>query len=242
MSLNPKTIRLDKFLSSKGLASRRKISQFLEENKVSSNDIRLKKPGDRIDPQKDTILVNDRKIEKPTLEYWLVNKPKGIISTARDENGRKTVVSLVSSQQRLFPVGRLDKDTTGAIILTNDGDLANKLTHPRYHLPKTYQVEIQGQVLAKKLEMIKKGVPLDDGSTAPAKARIIKTNKQKTTLEIILFEGRNRQIRRMCQALLLTIFSLKRVSIGPIMLADLKEGTCRRITKNELSLLKKNKN
>jgi 23S rRNA pseudouridine2605 synthase len=235
MNLNQKTIRLDKFLSSKGLASRRKISQFLEKNKVSSNGTRLTKAGSRIDPQS-TIFVNGKKLKKPILEYWLVNKPKGVISTAKDEAERKTIVSLVDSTQRLFPVGRLDKDTTGAIILTNDGQLTNKLTHPKYHLPKTYQAEIEGRIIPKKLEMIRNGVPLEDGQTAPAKTKIIKENKQKTILEITLFEGKNRQIRRMCLALGLPLLSLKRVSIGPLELANLKIGSARKLTKKEICL------
>ena len=232
------TIRLDKFLSSQGVASRRNISRFLKTNTVTINDNKAKKPGLRIDPEKDIISINGSKTIKPILEYWLINKPKGIISTAKDENERKTVVSLVRSDKRLFPVGRLDKNTTGLIILTNDGDLTNKITHPKYHLPKTYQLEILGEVSLKKLEMFENGVPLEDGTTAPAKVRVLKISPRITFLEITLFEGRNRQIRRMCKVLLLVISSLKRMSIGPIKLGNLKEGAGRQLTKKELVMLK----
>jgi len=239
VDLTENTIRLDKYLSSQGIASRRNVSHFLKTNLVVVNDNKAEKSGLRIDPKKDKITINGESVKKPILEYWILNKPKGVISTAKDENERETVVSLVKSTQRLFPVGRLDKSTTGLIILTNDGDLTNKITHPRYHLAKTYQAEIAGKVPLQKLEMIKNGVPLEDGTTAPAKAKVLKENPQSTLLEITLFEGKNRQIRRMCQALLLSLYSLERISIGPIKLKNLKQGVCRQLTKKELFLLKK---
>ncbi len=238
MDSDNNTIRLDKHLSSQGIASRRKISQFLKNNLVLINEVKTEKPGFRINPEKDKITINGKGIKAPVLEYWILNKPKGVISTAKDENQRDTVVSLVESDQRLFPVGRLDKNTTGLIILTNDGDLTNKITHPKYHLPKTYQAEISGKVPSQKLEMIKNGVPLEDGITAPAELKVLKLSPQKTVLEITIFEGKNRQIRRMCKALLLGLYSLRRISIGQLRPKNLKQGTARQLTEKELSLLK----
>lgn len=188
----------------------------------------IKNPATKIDPDKDEIKINRQKIqEKEDFVYILLNKPKGVVSTVTDEFGRRTVLDLVKVSQRVYPVGRLDADSRGLIILTNDGDLTLKLTHPRFHIEKTYEVLIPGEVSAEQLLALQNGVMLKEGKTAPAKV-IIKWKKfNRTLLEITLSEGRNRQIRRMCGKLNLEVLDLKRTAIGPIKLENLIEGSFR---------------
>ncbi|HLL60826.1 MAG TPA: pseudouridine synthase [Candidatus Nitrosocosmicus sp.] len=233
------TIRLDSYLSGQGYASRRKIEEFLKENKVMINGQPGREPGFRINPLRDKILINGQPVYKPQLEYYILNKPKNVISTSLDEHSRRTVVSMVPSKERLFPVGRLDAESSGLILLTNDGDLANKLTHPKYHIPKTYEVLILGGIPETKLQKLRTGVRLRDGMTAPADVIIIKHIGDKTFLKITLYEGRNRQIRRMCGLLGLDLIDLKRISIGPIELGNLRPGQSRKLTKQEVDELKK---
>jgi 23S rRNA pseudouridine2605 synthase len=164
----------------------------------------------------------------------MVNKPAGVLSTARDTHGRPTVVSLVPGERRLYPVGRLDRDTTGLILLTDDGDLAHRLTHPRFEVPKTYRVMVAGGPVAQSvLQALGNGVELDDGPTAPARVRLIGPD----TLELTIREGRNRQVRRMCQAVGHPVRSLERVRFGPLELGKLERGAYRRLTAREVQAL-----
>lgn len=233
-------IRLNKYLASIGLASRRKITELIKKEKVKVNNLITIEPGVKINPQKDKITFdgNDIVSKNTRLTYLILNKPKGIISTASDEMGRKTVLSLVNTKDRLYPVGRLDSESVGLILLTNDGELTNKLTHPRYHINKTYHVLITGKVPQGKLNTLRRGVILKDGKTASAEVRIVMNNIKSTLFEIVLHEGKNRQIRRMCAALKLNIISLKRVAIGPIELGNLKPGESRPLTDAEIAILK----
>lgn len=239
--MDPKnqTQRLDKFLSNSGYSSRRSIKKLLKENEVTINGKRTLESGTRIDLSKDDIRINGAKIKKDQFVYYLLNKPKGIVSTTSDEFDRENVVDLVPESYRVYPVGRLDKDTHGLILLTNDGELTHKLTHPKFHVPKTYVLEIEGSVSEQKLNKLKKGIILSDGITAPAKAKIIKQKERQTIIEMEIYEGRYRQIRRMCQAIFLNLTDLKRIAFGPIKIGSLREGEHRVLISSEIQSLKK---
>lgn len=166
-------------------------------------------------------------------EVWAVNKPAGVVSTAREPGGRPAVVELVSSEARLYPVGRLDADSTGLLLLTNDGELANRLTHPRYEVPKAYRVELRRPPSERDLRRLASGVELEDGPTAPAEVRRLGERE----VEIVLREGRNRQVRRMAEAVGNEVVALRRVRFGPIELGGLAEGEARRLSEDEVALL-----
>jgi len=232
------TERLNKYLANLGICSRRNVENFLKENNVTVNGKRVIEPGIRINPASDTILLNGNKINKPKFVYYLLNKPKGIVSTTSDEFGRKNVISLIHINERIYPVGRLDKDTSGLLILTNDGELTNHLIHPRYHVDKVYRLKINGQASEAQLKALRNGVFLDDGITSPAKASILKIKGRASELKMIIHEGRNRQIRRMCETVGIHLLELQRTKFGPISLGELKEGEYRALTEKEISLLK----
>ncbi|MSU76138.1 rRNA pseudouridine synthase [Patescibacteria group bacterium] len=225
-------MRLVKRLANAGVASRRKSEELIAAGKVKLNGEIVKDPAHSVSEQ-DTIEVSGERLVADELETYLVNKPKGVISTASDEKGRKTVTGLVSSRARLYPVGRLDSDSSGLILLTNDGALANKLTHPRYEVPKTYQVELRGRITEEAIDALKGGVKLDDGKTAPADVVVKKRSKSGSILELTIHEGRNRQIRRMGDAVGFPVLKLTRVSLGPLKLGKLQPGEYRELTRAE---------
>lgn len=231
-------IRLDKHLANLGVCSRRAVDALLEENHVTINGKRVTKSGTRLDPVKDTLLINGEKPKRPALKYYLLNKPKGYISTTADERSRKNVVSLVKTNERIYPVGRLDKDTTGLLILTNDGELTNLLTHPRYHIAKTYRLAINGTVSQEQLTRLRNGMLLDDGPTSPAEVKVIHKNSQETILTMTIHEGRNRQIRRMCAEVNLDLKELERIAIGTLRDSQLKTGQYRELSRSEINMLK----
>ncbi len=233
------TIRLDKFLSNAGVLSRRAIKQFLKKETVTINGKRSTESGIRLDPTKDIVLLNGKPIKKSELVYFALNKPKGIISTTSDEQNRNTVVSLIPTKERIYPIGRLDKDTHGLLLLTNDGELTHQLIHPKYHVPKIYRLNIQGKVNSVQLKLFRTGVMLDDGITLPAQTEVISHIKNVTVLQVILHEGRNRQIRRMCESVRMQLLDLQRISFGPIKLGFLKLGQSRNLTQEEVESLKK---
>lgn len=237
MKQKDNTIRIDKFLSSNGAVSRRGVEMFLKQNNVTSDGIRITQHGARINP-KSKILINGKAIQKPHKVYFMINKPKGIISTASDEFGRKNVVSLIKTAERIFPIGRLDKDTHGLLLLTNDGELTNQLIHPRYHIPKIYQLTIKGQIFPPQIDKFEKGIELEDGMTMPAKLNIIQRRKDATICEVTIFEGKKRQIRRMCEALNLPLTDLQRIQFGPLKLDNLKTGDFRELSYKEIESLK----
>lgn len=236
--MNNQTIRLNKYLANYGIASRRDIKKLLKTMTITINGEQAQEPGQRITPYKDIIYVNGKKLLPPKIVYYLINKPKGVISTTADERGRKNVLSFVPTDERIYPVGRLDKDTTGLLILTNDGELTNRLTHPSFHVPKTYRAVVQGKVAPEQLRALRNGVLLDDGITSPATIKIIQINNQQTILEFVLHEGRNRQIRRMCETVGIKLLELDRIKFGPISKGNLKMGTYRQLTPKEISSLK----
>ncbi|OQA83558.1 MAG: Ribosomal large subunit pseudouridine synthase B [Microgenomates group bacterium ADurb.Bin238] len=231
-------IRLNKYLSQQGLASRRQADTLISEGKVLVND-QPAKLGTTIDPDKDTVKFLGKVVasNKPELETYLVYKPLGYVSTTSDPQGRPTVTSLVKSSTRLYPIGRLDQDSEGLILLTNDGDLAYRLTHPKHHVPKTYHALVTGNVTPAKLNRLRRGVMLKDGRTAPAQIEMIRPQGNKSLLSITIFEGRNRQIRRMFSTQKLEVEKLKRVSIGELELGDLKPGNSKKLDTKDLSSL-----
>jgi 23S rRNA pseudouridine2605 synthase len=234
------TIRLDKYLANNGVCARRAVEALLKEKIVSVNGKRVDEPGIRVDPEKDSVIINGIQVKKPNLVYFLLNKPKGYISTTSDERSRKNVVSLIKTTERIYPVGRLDKDTTGLLILTNDGEFTNKLTHPRFHIKKTYRLTIQGLVNNNQFECLKNGVKLKDGITHPAEITNTILSSNQTIFDLTIHEGRNRQIRRMCQALNLKLIELERISIGSFSDPKLLRGTYRSLTSLEIKTITAN--
>lgn len=237
---DPQAIHIIKFLATSGVASRRKVQELISEGRVQVGGRVVTNAGLLINPQKDEVLVDDKKItnsQEPV--YIILNKPKGIVSTASDEYGRADVVSLVKSSVRLYPVGRLDQSSTGLVLLTNNGELANRLTHPRYHTPKTYQLVVAGKVREDQLNKLRNGIFLKEGKTAPAEVEIIKQDPKRAVLEVVLYEGKNHQVKRMAAALGLDVISLKRIAIGPILLGDLKLGEYRDLSIDEVKNLKR---
>lgn len=237
--MEDQSIRVNKYLANLGICARREVKKLLKVQKLLVNGAQVTEPGTRVNPYVDTITLNGKKIKPPTLVYYVINKPKGIISTTADEYGRDNVTKLIPTQERIYPVGRLDKDTTGLLILTNDGELTNKLTHPKYHVDKVYALTIHGIITREQLRALRRGVLLDDGITAPAEVKIIRENNFKTLVHMTIHEGRNRQIRRMCGTVGVNLKELKRIAFGPIPLANLKEGKYRELTEKEVSTLKK---
>lgn len=229
-------MRLAKFLANSGVASRRAADQIIQRGRVTVAGQVVTDPARDVDAGSD-VAVDGQPIGKREQELvvYAVNKPAGVVSTASDPQGRRTVVSLVQTPQRLYPVGRLDADTTGLILLTNDGDLAHRLTHPSFEVDKTYRAVVQGApVREQALRALRAGVELEDGITAPARVTRVKPD----TLEITIHEGRKRQVKRMCQHVGHRVVSLQRVRFGPLMLGDLALGAHRKLSANEVSLLR----
>jgi 23S rRNA pseudouridine2605 synthase len=228
------TIRIDKFLSGNGFVSRRGVKQFLKTESVTVNGERVRESGTRISPE-DDVRVNGAKIKQKGFVYFILNKPKGIISTASDEFDRKNVTDLIDTDERIYPVGRLDKDTHGLILLTNDGQLTHKLTHPKFHVTKTYRLVLSGHPTEAKLDKLRNGIILTDGITLPAKVKVVKQTESQTIVEMEIFEGRYRQIRRMCDAIFLKLVDLERIKFGEIKIGDLREGKYRKLMSYEVS-------
>jgi 23S rRNA pseudouridine2605 synthase len=228
-------VRLAKYLAHAGVASRRAATEIVRSGRVAVDGARELNPAREIVGQR--VALDGREIaglEQPVV--YALNKPLGVVSTAHDTHGRETVVELIDTEERrLYPVGRLDADTSGLILLTNDGELANLLTHPRYEVAKTYRVSVSGGAVgARALRRLREGVELDDGRTAPADVTLL----APTTLEIVLREGRKRQIRRMCTAVGHPVTALERVRFGPLELARLRSGGFRRLSEAEVASLR----
>ena len=227
-------MRLNRFLAHAGVASRRGAEKLIAEGRVAIAGEIVTDPARDVDASSG-VAVDGEPVAPESLEVHMLNKPKGVVSTARDTHERKTVVDLVPSQRRLYPVGRLDADTTGLILLTNDGDLANLLTHPRYGVPRVYRARVEGGRLSKNdLKLLREGVELDDGRTRPAKAREVRPG----VVELELMEGRKRQVRRMLEAIGHPVTSLERIAFGPLRLTGLALGKHRRLTAAEVERLR----
>lgn len=232
-------MRINKFLAEQGIASRRRADEMIAAGRVKINGIEATLGASVEDG--DEVLLDDVPVlaaEKKE-EYYIMNKPKGVICTVSDDRGRKTVMDLLPENAgRVFPVGRLDYETEGLLILTNDGDLAFRLTHPTSEIPKTYLARIAGTLTEKDLNPIRSGVELDGVMTKKCKAHIVETNKAYTKVHITITEGRNRQVRRMFEAIGKTVEFLKRISIGKLKIGGMDRGAVRSLTDEEIAYLK----
>ena len=230
--------RLQKFMASCGIASRRKCEELILSGKVKVNGVIVKELGVKVNGNKDKIEYNE-KIIKPEEKkvYIILNKPEGYITSVKDEKNRKTVLDIVKVKERIYPIGRLDYDSSGLLLLTNDGDIYNKIIHPRVEITKKYIAVVKGEFKKQELEKFKNGVDIGGYITAKAEIKVLKYEDDKTTVEIGIHEGKNRQIRKMCAALNHNVLALKRISIGKIKLGNLKRGEYRALTKEELNYI-----
>ena len=233
-----KKVRLQKFLADAGIASRRKAEALIAEGKVKVNG-RAASVGDSVDPRRDTVLCGGARVEPASEKrYIMLNKPRGYITTMSDEQGRKCVSDLVRSVgARVYPVGRLDRESEGLLLLTNDGDFANSIIHPSHHVSKTYRVTIHGAVTEEQLSSITAGMMLDGQKTLPAEVSVFSKQEGREVLELTIYEGRNRQIRRMCEELGLEVARLRRIRIGGVKLGMLPPGKWRELEAFELKAL-----
>ena len=231
-------IRLQKYLSEAGVASRRKAEEMIRSGAVKVNGA-VAQIGDSVDPKKDTVLVKGKKVIKQgEKRYILLNKPRGYVTTTDDDLGRKCVLELVKDvKERIYPVGRLDRVSEGALIMTNDGAFANAMMHPSKHVPKTYRVTVRPEPTSEQIDILASGVELDGRMTAPADVFIVSKEEGRAVLEIVLREGRNRQIRRMCESQNLEVARLRRIAVGPIKLGMLQTGQWRDLTPAEVESL-----
>lgn len=234
-------VRLQKYLAMAGVASRRAGEQMIREGRVKVNGQTVTEMGVTVEPAVDQVEVDNRLVTPVAKkEYILLYKPVGYVTTLKDPYGRQTVKDLVKEVgTRVFPVGRLDLDTSGLLLLTNDGELANRLTHPSFGVEKEYLARVHDLPGSDVLHKLEKGVKLDDGYTAPAKVRLIKGSRPTSSLSLTIKEGRNRQVRRMLEAVNHPVVSLRRVRLGPLTLTGLKNGQWRRLKNEEVKALKR---
>lgn len=240
--------RLQKVIAHAGIASRRDAEEIITAGRVTVNGKVATELGTKIDPRRDRVAVDGKVVRAEKFVYILLNKPKGVVTTLEDPRGRKTVADIVAKiPERIYPVGRLDYNTEGLLIMTNDGDITHALTHPSHEIAKTYLAKVEGFPPEEKLDKLRVGIKLEDGVTAPAKINIVDIDREKklTTLEIIIYEGKNRQIRRMCEAIGHPVKNLKRIQYAFLTLEGLRRGQYRQLLPQEveeLKLLGKKKN
>ncbi|MCR5485882.1 MAG: rRNA pseudouridine synthase [Clostridiales bacterium] len=231
-------IRLQKYLSESGVCSRRKAEELIAAGKVKING-HPAEIGAKVDPKSDIVTVSGKKVsgkEKPI--YIMLHKPRGYITTLSDERGRKCVTELLSGiKERVYPIGRLDRDSEGLLLLTNDGEFANLMMHPKHHIPKTYRVTVRPDISDKQIHQLSVGIPIEGRMTAPADVRLIEKTEGRAVAEIVLYEGRNREIRKMCEALELEVARLKRTAVGSLKLGMLPTGKWRELTPDEVERL-----
>ena len=224
------TIRLQKFLATSGVASRRKSEELIRNGRVSVDGVTVTEMGIKIHPIRQKVCVDNKQItskEKRPV-YILLNKPRGVVTTLSDPQGRPIVTSLLKDiDKRVFPVGRLDIDTEGALLMTNDGDLAHKILHPRFETTKTYEAMVKGRISRNHISLLESGIMLEGRKTSPANITVIKQNERTALLRITIHEGRKRQVRKMCQAVGHPVLHLKRVAYGKLKLGSLKSGRYR---------------
>lgn len=234
--------RLQRILAAAGIDSRRNCEQLILQGAVRVNGKIVDTMPAFADAEKDIITVDGRRIQRPRKVYFLLNKPKGVICTNEDPGGRRKAIDLIDCRERIFCAGRLDTDTTGALILTNDSVLADRLTHPKYNLEKTYLVTVRGKVTPEIVEKIKKGVWLSEGKAAPSKIKIVKAAEKESTLEIKIKVGMNREIQRIMAKFGFKIRALKRTRIGRISIERIAVGGYRQLTSSEIDYIKMEKN
>lgn len=235
---NKNEIRLQKYLSECGVASRRKSEELIAQNKVKVNG-HPAKIGDKVNPYKDLVTVAGKRVSKVNEKHYIMlHKPRGFVTTVNDEMGRKTVMQLVKDvKTRIYPVGRLDKDSEGLLLLTNDGEFTNAMTHPAKHVPKTYRVTVRPSISDEQLQAMRDGIEIDGRKTLPAEVQVITQEEGRVVLELIIHEGRNRQIRKMCEALGLEVARLRRTAFGPLKLGMLQQGKWRELDEIEVAKL-----
>ena len=234
--------RLQKVLAQAGIASRRDAEKIILEGRVKVNSKIIKELGTKVDPQKDKITVDGKKIVAEKKKYYLFNKPKGVITSLSDPEGRKSILDYVKKfPQRVFPVGRLDYNTEGLLLLTNDGELSQLLTHPKHNINKTYRVDALGIINEETLDKLRIGVTLEDGVTAPAVVNLVEYQHEKnlTIFDITIHEGRNRQVRRMCDSIGHSVRNLKRTKFADLSLKGIKRGGFRELENDEVKNLYK---
>ena len=239
-------IRLQKYLAECGIASRRKAEEYIQEGKVQVNGKVVTELGVKINPEKDIVYFNNKKVAKQNENiYILLNKPIGYVTTTKDQFNRETVLDLIKGiNKRIVPVGRLDMYTSGALILTNDGDFTYKVTHPSHEITKTYVATLRGIVTYEEMEKLKSGVEIEDYLTRPAKVKILKTDTEKniSRIEITIHEGKNRQVRKMCEAIGRNVMALHRSKIGNIGVEYIKNSDIRKENQSFLIYFKSNYN
>ncbi len=235
-------MRINKYIASCGVASRRKAEELILDGKVKVNGKIIEELSYKVDENKDMVEVNNVKITlDEKLVYLLLNKPEGYITTVKDQFDRPSVIDLLSDvKERVFPVGRLDYETSGLLLLTNDGDLTYKLTHPKHEIDKTYVAKVKGILTEDEMKNFREGLYIEDYKTAPAKLKVLDSDgvKNISTLEIKIHEGKNRQVRKMCKAINHPVLRLKRVAMGKINLKNCKVGEYRYLTEDEIRYLK----
>jgi 23S rRNA pseudouridine2605 synthase len=229
--------RLQKVLAAAGIASRRASEELIVDGRVQVNG-EVAVLGRKVDPERDVVTVDGERVNvDPDRVYLMLNKPQGVVTTVDDPEGRPTVMDLINLPQRLYPVGRLDQDTEGLLLLTNDGELTNALTHPSFGVERVYVALVPGPVRGRTLAQLRDGVELDDGLARPVRARVLETQRSKALVEVVMTEGRKREVRRMLGALGLQVERLARVSYGGVELGDLRQGKWRFLNHAEVSLL-----
>lgn len=234
--------RLQKVLARAGLASRRQIETWIISGRIKVNG-RMAVLGQRVDPAQDVVEVDGSPMPlRAELVFYLLNKPVGIVSSAADPEGRRTVLDLMDVSQRVWPIGRLDIDTEGALIITNDGDLTLRLSHPRYGVPKTYVADVQGAVGARTIKQLSRGIALSDGMTKPAEAVLLERSNAGSLVQLRVVEGRNHLVKRTFEAVGHPVKRLVRTAVGPVELGRLKPGTSRRLSMEEIRALYRSSN
>ena len=233
-------VRLQKMLADCGVDSRRKCEELIRRGNVKVNG-KVAVIGDKVDPYTDKVYVKGKRVTaaaKPKYRYIMLNKPRGYVTTMSDERGRKCIKELIGDiEERVYPIGRLDKETEGMLLLTNDGDFANHIMHPKKHINKVYRVTVRPAITEEMVDKLQTGIVLDGRKTAPAQVRVVTKQEGRVVLEIVLREGRNRQIRRMCESLGLEVARLKRIAVGTVKLGGLKQGMYRDLSADEVKRL-----
>jgi 23S rRNA pseudouridine2605 synthase len=229
--------RLNRYLAACGLGSRRGVETLVAEGRVAIDGVVADSPGQRVE-EGATVTVDGDPVAPDTHVYVLLNKPKDVVTTVRDTHGRPTVIELVGADRRLFPVGRLDAETTGLLLLTNDGELAARLMHPRHGVEKTYEATVRGAVTGATAARLAAGIELDGRRTAPARVRVLHATGRQSVVEVVLHEGRKRQVRRMCEAVGHPVISLHRSAYAGLRLGALKAGASRPLLPSEVELLR----
>lgn len=233
-------MRLQKFISNSGYSSRRKAEEIIKEGRVRVNNQIVQALGTKVDITTDRVTIDGKIIKLNTNKIYIkLNKPNEYITTVKDQFNRPSVIDLIDIKKRIYPIGRLDYNTNGLLLLTNDGDIAFKLTHPKYNVYKTYLAKINGEINQKDIKKLESGVDIGDYITSNAKAKIIKINNKKSTVEISIHEGKNRQVRRMFESISYEVIKLKRISFGEINLGNLAIGKWSYLSQNEIDYIKK---